>query len=233
MSTMKHPSSKPEKPKKYTDVKDYLGLPEQISELLASESDRSVILILAAYLEELLGLIVRGACVSDADAEMLLQLRRPAGDFNSKILLCTAFALIHHEEARAMKFVQNMRNHAAHFDRKGRGFDVLFDSVQTIDRVAHLAEAMNFKLVSRDPDSVRATFIISARLLSTRLAIRIAEVIRPKPPQTFKKAANELRAKMGDTPTGELIKHAEDEAGKGNLEPMSKLITAMREVVAS
>lgn len=206
MSTQKHSSTKPDKPKKYTCVKDYLGMPEQVTEHLKSESDRGVILILAAYLEELLGLIVRESCVTNADADVLLQLRRPAGDFNSKILLCSAFALIHNEEAQALKSIQKIRNRAAHFDRKGRGFDVLFNSAQTIDQVKNLTEAMNCKLVARDPEAVRNAFIVSSRLLATKLFMRLAEATRPKPPLTLKEIASKLRTQMKDTPCRKIHK---------------------------
>lgn len=230
MGTHKQSSSKP---KKYTDLKEFSGMPKQITKLLKSESDRGVILILASYLEELLGFIVRESCVSDANADKMLQLRRPAGDFDSKILLCTAFAFIHYEEMQALRCIQKMRNRAAHFDRKGRGFDVLFNSDQTIDQVANLSETMNCKLPSRDREAVRATFILSARLLATKLFMRIAEATRPKAPQTLKEIANKIRIQMKDTPAGESIRYAEDEAQKGNFEPMSELIAIMKNVIQS
>src|SRR6185503_16772110 len=89
------------------------GLPKEITRLLEKESDRGAILILAAYLEEILGEIVRGACVADDLADQLLDPRRPAGDFDSRILVCSAFALVHPEEVKALRLVQRIRNRAA------------------------------------------------------------------------------------------------------------------------
>ncbi|HBG28352.1 MAG: hypothetical protein A2Y10_08770 [Planctomycetes bacterium GWF2_41_51] len=223
---MKHTKSK-----EYNCLKDFQGMPKEITKLLKSESDRGCILILTAYLEEILGLIVRGACVSDDDAEMLLQLRCPGGDFNSKILLCSAFGLIHHEEAQALKCIQRIRNKAAHFDRKGQGFQVLFDSSETIDQVANFAKAMNIKLLSHDIGKVRSCFIALARLLATKLYLRLAEVRPRTAPKTVKEIANEVRNIMVNTPLEKCLKKTEIEAGKGNLQPMRKLLSEMEDAI--
>src|SRR5438105_15566950 len=99
------------------------GMPRRITALLESESARGGILIVGAYLEELLSELIRAASVSEKSAEKLMEFRGPAGDFNSKILLCASFGLIHESEAKALHAVRRIRNQAAHFDRKGKGFD--------------------------------------------------------------------------------------------------------------
>jgi len=166
MGSKKHSSPK------YGSIKDFFGMPKEITKILATESDRGIILILAAYLEELLGLIIKESCISDKEADKLLEFGGSAGDFGSKRLLCTSLGLIHNEESAALKLVQNIRNRAAHFDKKGRGFKVLFDSNQTIDQVEALAEKMNVKLLSRKQEDVRFCFIIVSRFLTTKLYAR-------------------------------------------------------------
>ena len=114
--------------------RQFIGMPAKITAILENESDRGVILVLAAYLEEVLGLIVRAACVTDEDADKILKFRALAGGFDLKIQLCKAFALIHPVEVKGLQAVRKIRNCAAHFDDK-RGLDVLFDSDSTIDQV--------------------------------------------------------------------------------------------------
>ena len=67
------------------------------------------------------------------------------------------------------------RNSAAHFDKKGRGFDVLFDSSQTMDLVGNLAEAMNLGRPEREREAVFAMFVIACRFLATKIMFRIIE----------------------------------------------------------
>lgn len=196
-------------------------MPVKITQLVEGESDRGAILILSAYLEELLGELVRAACISDVSADTLLAFRRPAGDFDSRISLCAAFGLIHKTEEAGLEAVRRIRNRAAHFDRKGHGFDVLFSSDQTIDQVADLAKAMNFGLTSREGEAVKGIFIVAARLLATKIMIRAIEVERPTPPRTVKEIANELRSKMKGTPAGERARQFEELIRKGDIEAAS------------
>ena len=175
-----------------TNRRSLLGLPKTVTRQLKNESDRGAILVLAAYLEEILAELVRAACVDDDTATQLLELHHPAGDFYSKILLCTALALVHAEEARALRRVQTLRNRAAHFDKR-LGFDVLFDSSETVDHVASLMESLNCQLGDRDAESVRADFIVGCRLLATKLLLRLVAIPRPKPLSTIKALANEAR----------------------------------------
>lgn len=85
---------------------EFLGLAKKVTELVEKESDRGAILILAAYLEEILGLLVRAICVSDKLGQKLTELNKPAGDFDSKIILCVSLGLISEDEGRALRFVQ-------------------------------------------------------------------------------------------------------------------------------
>ena len=181
------------------------GMPARITKLVEGESDRGAILILATYLDELLADLIRTACVSAEIADDLLDVRRPAGDFESRISLCLAFGLIHPADAAALQAVRKIRNSAAHFDKKGRGFDVLFDSDATIDQVANLSSAVNLVMQSREAESVKGMFIVSCRLLATHIMLRGALTRRAEVPQTIKEGANQVRARTQGTPAGERI----------------------------
>lgn len=75
-------------------------MPTKITELIEGESDRGAILILSAYLEELLGEVISASCISMQYAEKLMGYRQPAGDFSSKISLCVAQGHIHESDAQ-------------------------------------------------------------------------------------------------------------------------------------
>ena len=205
---------------------DFVGLPKRISALLRKESDRGAILIVAAYLEEILGLIVRGACVSDDRADELLAFRKPAGDFDSRVLLGHALGLLHSEEVRALRIVQRIRNRAAHFDRGGRGFDVLFDSNATVDQVSDLMVALSGHLASREHKTVRAAFTACARLLATRLYLRLLQLQRPKAPLTLKAQAEAAQAAWKDTEMGNAVDAATNRARQGDFEALSALLSS-------
>jgi hypothetical protein len=152
---------------------------DALNEGIRKESDRGTILILAAFLDELLGEIIRAFATnknSDENLDEFLKYGGPAGEFSSRINICRTFGFIGIEEVQALHHVRKIRNYAAHFDRKGgRGFDVLFDSAKTINLVDALATAMKFKLVSKTPDCVRTSFVSLTRVLSLALAFRLWE----------------------------------------------------------
>ena len=212
-------------------MRQFAGMPKKITTLVEKESDRGAILILAAYVEELLGLIISESCTSDKLGEGILQFRNPAGEFSSKILLCEALGLISPDESGAANCLRRVRNSAAHFDPKGRGFDVLFDSPQTVQQVAAFLEVLNLKLTSDKPEHVRASFVVAARLLATKLFIRVVDVRRAVTPRTLKETANAWRVRMKDTEIGRIIADAEREARDGNPEMLFELMQASSEAL--
>jgi len=205
------------------------GVSAQITKLVEGESDRGAILILGAYIDELLADLIRTSCISDEAGEALLEFRRPAGDFSSRIDLCAGFGLIHSSEQKALHVLRRIRNAAAHFDNKGRGFDVLFDSVTTIAQVEELAKAVNLSLKSREPKDVRIDFITSCRFLAIRVMFRGLDAIRPVEPPTMKEIANAVRARHKGTPTGERMEKLEEAIRTGDV---TSLPAALQEAVA-
>jgi hypothetical protein len=171
--------------KKSDSTDDYALMPtptsESIMPLLNNESDRGVILIGAAYLEEILGSIINGMCVNNTYAKEILSLKGPAGDYESKLLITQAFGIIHPEHVKSLRIIQRMRNKAAHFERGGRGFNVLFNTSETIAQVTELAQGIHLEVPKGKPTEaeVRNLFIHAMMYLASTLAARRAQYARP------------------------------------------------------
>ena len=203
---MASPAEKGNSAKNASREDAFIGLPTKITALLKTESDRGVILILAAYLEEILGIVIAAACVTPASADAILNHRQPAGDFDSRMLVAHAFGLIHEEDVKGLKIVQRIRNKAAHFDRSGRGFDVLFDSPPTIDQVVEFFKMFSAEVAEKHPAAIRAYFIASARNLATRLMLRRSEVQRVALPMSSKEKVASILQKYEGTAQGDKLK---------------------------
>lgn len=213
------------------DQSHWEGLPKQITALVVNESDRGAILILGAYLEELLGEVIAARCLTEELAEQILDFRRPAGDFDSRIRVAHAFGLIHPLEAEALQCVRKIRNRAAHFDRKGSGFNVLFDSDATIDQVANLARKVNLTLSARTTEVVRDLFVISCRLVAIRLMGRALESSRPESLKTMNEIAAEWRERMKGSPIATAIAEATQAMQDGDPEKMKAFTEAMKQAI--
>lgn len=205
--------------KQFQPLEDLIGQPAEITKIFKSESDRGAILILAAYIEEVLGCLIATSCINAEAADDILEFRGPAGGFDLKVRLCYAFGIIHESEKKGLDALRRIRNAAAHFDRK-RGFDVLFDNEQTQALVSNLAQTQNIESNSKETKAVRELFFLSVRLLASKLYMRGTEVLTPTPPLILKEKANEVREKLKDTEIGKFMEQIEKEALSGNLEPM-------------
>lgn len=183
----------------------FLSVPERITVLLETESDRGAILILATYIEEILGILVAAACVSDALADNILKHGQPAGTFDARMLLAQAFGMIHEEDVKGLRIIQKIRNKAAHFDRSGRGFDVLFDSPATADQVVELSALFYEKLADRTPLAVRLSFIESARNVANRLLMRRQDITRPVAVKSTQELIAEALELQAGTPLDGLL----------------------------
>ena len=197
------------------------GLPKELTSLLETESDRGAILILSTYLEEILGLIIITLSTSQKLADELLDVRGPAGSFSYKIQICETFGLISTDEAAALNSLRKIRNSAAHFDQKGRGFKVLFDSPQTQEQMKVFLEHLNLKLESRKPESIREIFVTAGRLLAAKLMIRGAMVIPATVPKSVKQLASEFLAERKDSA---LVKAIEETKALGGAEGLDRLM---------
>lgn len=223
----------PERMNEQVPGEEFPGLEKKVTELVEKESDRGAILILAAYLEEILALLVRAICVSDKLGQKLTELNKPAGDFDSKIILCVSLGLISEDEGRALRFVQKIRNRAAHFDKKGRGFDVLFDSDPTIDQVSEFAKLSRSSMESREPAIVKRAFVRTCRLLSTKLYIRLAKIERKPAALSSKEEADKIVERMKGTDFGEYLAIMRQNASEGKTEKLTELFNAFNTVVQS
>ncbi|WP_159660560.1 hypothetical protein [Alcanivorax xiamenensis] len=208
--------------KNFQSPEDLSGQPKEITALFESESDRGAILIMAAYLEEILGCNIAAYCVSEDAANDILDFRGPAGGFDLKIRLSFALGLLHEEEKRGLEAIRKIRNTAAHFDRK-KGFDVLFDTERTQALVHNLASTKNIDTNTDSPSAVKRLFFLSVRLLVSKLFARGLEIMPPQKPTTLKEKANHFRKLMVGTELGNALAKAEEEAQNGNLEPFIKL----------
>lgn len=208
----------------------FIGTPARVTELLKKESDRGVILILAAYLEEILGLIISAGCASPELADDILKLRAPAGDFESKLLVAQAFGLIHQEDAFALRIVQRIRNKAAHFDRSGRGFDVLFDSPATADQVVAFIKHFcpDLEISSRDPAILRKVFVMTGRICTTRLMLRLSETKPATPCPSARERTEQIISKLKDSPFLKHFKKAHTLAAAGDHSKMNELSDAIK-----
>lgn len=144
----------------------------EVEQLLSKESDRGAILILAAQIEELLGSLISEVCTSKQAAEAILKNGQPAGTFEHRVLLCQALGLIHNQEVNALRIIQKIRNKAAHFDRNGRGFNVLFDSSATVDQVMALLLLLEFDKPKNEPTAIRVSFIEAVQHLAAVISFR-------------------------------------------------------------
>ena len=188
------------------DVRKLIPDTNELKASLAKESDRGAILILAAYIEEIIGLILSDACVSANAASTLLKHGQPAGTFDSRVMLVEALGLVHVTEAKSLRFIQKIRNKAAHFDRSGRGFDVLFDSASTADQVVALAELLGYVTPKREPEVLRKVFINICTNLAFALIARVTLVQRAQPAKSLEEMGNELLNRYKEPDMQESIK---------------------------
>lgn len=214
--------------KQFQSFEELIGQPKEITSLFESESDRGAVLILAAYLEEVLGCLIGASCISEEAANDILEFRGPAGGFDLKVRLCYAFGIIHESEKKGLDAIRKIRNAAAHFDRK-RGFDVLFDSESTQAMVVHLARTQHLEPKSNEPEAIRAVFFMACRLLGSKLYMRGVEIETPSTPMTLKEKANEIRERLKGTERGRMIELMEEEARDGKPEVLFAWMKALGE----
>jgi DNA-binding MltR family transcriptional regulator len=119
-----------------------LGNAIRITEELKDESDRGVVLVSAAFLDELLEELLRAHFISDSKiTDELLSNSGPLGSFSARSKLAYCLDLIHETQFRDLETVRKIRNEFAHSHRPAT-----FDS----DRIRDLCQ--NLKYAQLVPD---------------------------------------------------------------------------------
>lgn len=209
----------------------FRGLPKKLTVLLEKESDRGAILILGAYLDEILGMIIRSATVSEDQGDALLEHRQPAGDFSGRISLCQAFGLIDVTEAQALNLIRKIRNKAAHFEGKGRGFDVLFDSPGTVDQVHALTNCLFPGHTANGKDSPRERFVLATRMLAIRLYMRGLGAMPAQVPLSSKEHANAIREAVKGTADEARYAEIDKAVARGDLDALKAMLKQQQDAL--
>ncbi len=152
---------------------------ETVTTLLKNESGRGAILVGVAYLEEVLAEVIAAHVrVHDWDKE-LFTMDGPVGTFSAKIKMAGALGMVTPEEAKTLDALREVRNSAAHFDRKfDAGFAVDFDNDRVIRRLE--ASPLYAKVID---GSRRTAFMLLIAELSVRLHFRITEAAKVTRPE--------------------------------------------------
>ena len=85
------------------------------TQALHTESDRAVVLITAAYLDDALAGLIRSALIDEpALVDELLGVDRPLGTFSARIKLAYCLGLISRATLRDLELIRRIRNDFAH-----------------------------------------------------------------------------------------------------------------------
>lgn len=144
----------------------------RVRSTLNVESDRGVVLVAAAHLDDRLGELLRISFVDDDKAaEQLLSESRPLGSFSARITLAYCLGLVSAKSSRTLHLIRKIRNEFAH------GTDTSFGTPSIAARCRELDD--------HDGDdgdvSHRVRFIENAMGLSGRIEARISRAVRPTP----------------------------------------------------
>jgi DNA-binding MltR family transcriptional regulator len=130
--------------------KEMGNISEFIKEL-QKESDRGLVLVSVAYLDEIIGDILKTFFVDTRESEELLKrgMRSPLGSFDPRMNLCFALGLIDPLEYKILRVLKVLRNSgAAHrwkrFDLKDRKFGRL---IRQLPVVTDAAEGIKENLI--------------------------------------------------------------------------------------
>ena len=126
-------------------------------EHVSAESERGAILVIGAWLDELVDRLLREHFVDNGEvAEKLLGISAPLAAFSARIDLCYLIGLISTREHHDLHRIREIRNAAAHFDwKRGDGFNTGFSSGYTQGRVDALQlPSKKFRAAVKDPREV-------------------------------------------------------------------------------
>jgi DNA-binding MltR family transcriptional regulator len=137
------------------------------------ESDRAIVILAAAKIDQLLCEILEGTLLPVTTAkDELLESDGPLASFSSRIALCTRMGLIDAELTRAMQLLRKIRNAFAH---EVTGCSL--EQGQQADRVRQLAKTMRLHpfyetardLSAKDHSGLSAEFRACVAMVITRL----------------------------------------------------------------
>lgn len=124
---------------------------------LDNESDRGVILIIGAMLDELLAEMLMNVLDPTVSGALVSGSTSPLGSFSARSKISLAIGLIDAQDYKDINIIRKVRNAAAHFDGK-QGFNTGFKSQSVIALCEKLSQN-----VLRKNASVRQQFIFSAK----------------------------------------------------------------------
>jgi DNA-binding MltR family transcriptional regulator len=163
---------------------------EDVLELLGQESDRGCILVAAAWIDELLGDLIRARLIDHKQTidNLFSGANAPIGTLSARINFAHAMGVIEEDEWKAMHSIRALRNAAAHFEtaKKKRGFYINFkaDSVRNeIDNIAIVDAPLRaeFYRMFTPEEAAREIFLLGVAYLMGSLALRIESAERITP----------------------------------------------------
>jgi DNA-binding MltR family transcriptional regulator len=151
----------------------------RIADELKHESDRGVVLVVAAFLDEQLEMLLTRHFIDDPKvaAELLSSGSGPLGTFSSRMKLAYCLDLIHPQQYKDLQTIRKLRNEFAHSHiRVSFESDRIRDlcaNLGFMDLVPNLAAQADFSLVFDNPKTTRNQFIAHAVALFCGLTLRI------------------------------------------------------------
>jgi mannitol operon repressor len=93
---------------------EYRGFAEMLAEA-NTETDRGIVLVITAFVDDLLGRVLAAFLIKNESAEMLLSgFNAPLGTFATKTAACHAMGLITDEDSRQCNLLRRIRNEFTH-----------------------------------------------------------------------------------------------------------------------
>jgi hypothetical protein len=154
-------------------------------ELLRTESDRGLALIVGEWLSEMARSLLRHALVDSSLEKRLLEgSLAPLGTFSARALACFAFGLISRRVSDALDIIRRIRNSAAHFAETSESDGVAFslNDAATRSRIGDLRRLLEQSPQHLGVDS-REEFIVCFAGLAGYMARRRDQIQRPGAPE--------------------------------------------------
>lgn len=140
---------------------------------LDNESDRGVILIIGAMLDELLAELLMNVLDPSVADKLVNGSTAPLGSFSARAKVSFAIGVIDAQDYKDIELIRKVRNAAAHFDGK-QGFNTGFESQSVIGLCGNLSQNM----LTNNP-SAREKFIFAAKITcgSVMSHVIIAQIV--------------------------------------------------------